>query len=229
MKWWWQTLATGATDVTLASVGMPLARHAVKEATDVALPRDRRWTSASVGCIASSPEDTVAIDAEWSLSGVHWTRLSAWKRSRVVSGQRPSQWQMPRAKPTNALDADGDDRWNSKLEDMCDRRRHGVCRWCDRRVYCPRSEPNGSFRRGTSINTWWLALGSKAWTFDILVSTLSWAKASPLIPTHLLCIRLRFLSEIEWFKCIHHWFASRGTWGIDLLWFFLLLLVVATT
>jgi hypothetical protein len=63
--------------VTLASVGMPLARHAVKEAMDAALPRDRRWTSASVGCIASSPEDIVATDAEWNLSGVHWTRLSA--------------------------------------------------------------------------------------------------------------------------------------------------------
>jgi hypothetical protein len=43
------------------------------------------------------------------------------------------------------------------------------------------------------------------------------------------CIRLRFLSEIEWFKCIDHCFAFRGTWGIDLLRDFLLLLVVAAT
>jgi hypothetical protein len=107
---------------------------------------------------------------------------------------------------------------------MCDRCGHGVCRWCDRHVCRPRSEPNGYLWRGTSINTCWPALGSLSWTFDILVSTLSWAKASPLIPTHLLCIRLWFLSEIEWFKCIDHWFASRGPWGIDLLRCFLLLL-----
>jgi hypothetical protein len=68
---------------------------------------------------------------------------------------------------------------------VCDSRRHGVYQWCDRRVYRPRRVPNGSFRRGTSINTWWPALGSLSWTFDILVSTLSWAKAFPLIPTHL--------------------------------------------
>jgi hypothetical protein len=100
---------------------------------------------------------------------------------------------------------------------VCNRRGHDVCRWCDRYIYRPRRVPNGSFRRGTSIYMCWLALRLLSWTFNILVSTLSWAKASSLIPIHLLCIQLRFLSEIEWFKCIDHWFASRGTWGIDLL------------
>jgi hypothetical protein len=48
---------------------------------------------------------------------------------------------------------------------VCDRRGHGVCR--------PRTVPNGSFQRGTSIYVCWLALGLYSWTFEILVSTLS--------------------------------------------------------
>jgi hypothetical protein len=129
------------------------------------------------------------------------TRLSIWARDHWISNVRDTWHSGMRQTPRLATDA-------SDVHDF---------------------SPTALFEGDTSINIWWPALDSYSWTFDIFVSTLSWVKASSLISTHLLCIRLRSLSEIEWFKCIDHWFASRDTWVIDLLRCFLLLLVVATT
>jgi hypothetical protein len=103
-----------------------------------------------------------------------------------------------------------------------------VCCKCDRRVWWPRPVYNGSIRRGTFINTCWPALGSLL----ALWHTCEHLELSQRPHTSLHsspCIRLRSLSEIEWFKCIDHCVASRGTWGIILLRDFLLLLVVAAT
>jgi hypothetical protein len=85
---------------------------------------------------------------------------------------------------------------------MCDRRGHGVCQWCDRRICHPRRVLNGSFQRGTSIYICWLALGYYSWLFDILDNPLSWATPLPLISLAWSHIQ----SEIEWSKCIYLWF-----------------------
>jgi hypothetical protein len=135
----------------------------------------------------------------------------------LVSVGRADLW------ASDASNEGEDDRWKF------DYARHVAASWASDAVSSdPTFWNNGSIWRGTSINTCWSALGSLSWYFDILVSILL-SQHPHTSPHSSPCIRLRFLSEIEWFKCIVHCFASRGTWGIILLRDFLLLLVVAAT
>jgi hypothetical protein len=186
--------AWGAIDAVvaclLANHSQGLWRECVRRGDAVALDTSGTTVPTSVMWRISAHGDAIVTDAEQHLTGEQGMRLSIvfvkWSSLDCVC-HHDRRWD------SAAMDASVD--WNQPLRIqsswtggaiVCDRRGHGVCRWCNRRVCRPHRVPNGSFQRDTSINTWWPALGSYSWTFDILVSTLSWAKAFPLIPTHLL-------------------------------------------
>jgi hypothetical protein len=153
-----QTLDPGAIDAAQGVCRLTLAVALSARASDVGTPLRQTLVKPLFPRLSCGDfQCTVTTDAEQRLTGEQGMRLSIdfakWSSvlHRHAKRARPLVFEVQCATDAGTASVGGaTDAYVA----------HEIC-------------PTASFRRGTSINTWWPTLGSHSWTFDILVSTLS--------------------------------------------------------